>query len=104
MSVLTITFSGLLTLSFSIILFTMRSTSTSRSMRRRLVMIEESIKAPTVGLDGAELEKTDPWGYSARVEALLDRFRFAKKLKVLLMHSNSSMGLGGIVLTCAVSG
>jgi tight adherence protein B len=104
MSILTVTFWGLLTLSFSIILFAMPWRSTSRSTRKRLVMIEESIKGPSVGLDGAELEKADPWGYSARVDAILDRFRFAKKLKVLLTHANSSVGLGGIVLACAASG
>jgi tight adherence protein B len=104
MTALAIMFSGLLTLSLSIILLAMHSGSTSRSMRMRLVMIKESIKLPAVGLDGAELEKRDPSGYSARVEAILNRFRLAKKLKVLLIHSDSGMGLGGIVFACVASG
>jgi tight adherence protein B len=104
MSLPTITFLALLTLSFTILLFAMRPTPASRSTRRRLAKIYQSIKSPSSGLDGRELEKADPWGYSARLEAILERFRFAKKLKALLVHADSGMGLGGVVVVSAGAG
>ena len=104
MSLLTTTFLTLLTLSFTVLLLAMRPTATSRSTRRRLAGIYQSIKAPSLGLNGRELEKADPWGYSARLEAILDGFRFAKRLNTLLIHADSQMGLGGVVIVSVGAG
>jgi len=35
------------------------------------------------------LEKATPWGYSIPFDLFLQRYRFGKKLKVLLLHANS---------------
>jgi tight adherence protein B len=66
--------------------------------------IQDSIRSHAAGVEGVELEKAEPWGYSAYLEVFLERFRFAKMLKLLLMHANANIGLGGAVLTSAGAG
>ena len=62
------------------------------------------MRSHVAGIDGSELEKAAPWGSSIWLDALLERFRFTKKFKTLLLHANSSVGLGGAALATVGAG
>src|ERR1035441_1386189 len=96
MSPLTDTFFAVLALSFTILMISMRPAKPSKVTWQRLVSIHESIPIHP-GAGGAELEKATPWGYSIPFDLFLQRYRFGKKLKVLLLHANSKMSLGAVV-------
>jgi len=48
-----------------------------------------------------ELEKATSEHFAARLGILLEGFQFAKKLKLLLIHADSGVSVGGAVLACA---
>jgi tight adherence protein B len=93
-----------LVLSFSILMLSMRPRSSSKSAQVRLTTIRHSIQSHKAGSNGADLEADEERNYAVRLSAYMERYRFAKKLQVLLIHANSSMSVGGVVLTCAGSG
>ena len=103
MNPLIVTFFAVLALSFTILMISMRPAKPSKITWQRLVSIHESIPAHA-GAGGAELEKATPWGYSIPFDLFLQRYRFGKKLKVLLLHANSKMSLGAVVSTSAGAG
>ena len=103
MSVLAVTFFGVLALSFAIFMAFTRPTA-SRSARRRLVVIQDSVRPHNAGAYGTELEQVEQLDHSARLGILLERYRFAKNLKVLLTHADSGLGVGGTVLASAGTG
>ena len=101
MVLLTLTFMLTLALSFPILMVGMRATASSKSAQVRLTTIRHSIQAKQSGTSGADLETAGEDGFFARLGILLERYPFGKKLKVLLLHADSSMSLGGIVLASA---
>jgi tight adherence protein B len=101
MGSLAITFLFTLALSFSVLLPSMRSTTTSKSARQRLTTIRRSVKQTKADASGAELEKAEPRDHLARFGAFLDRYEFSKGLRVLLVHANSTMSVAGVVLASA---
>jgi tight adherence protein B len=103
MSLPSITFLLALVLSFSILMLATRPRSSSKSAQVRLTTIRHSIQTQKSGTNGAELEAEGERNYAVRLGDMLERYRFAKKLKILLVHANSSMSVGGIVLSCAGS-
>ena len=101
MSLLTITFLLTLSISFTILMRSMRATASSKSAQVRLTTIRHSIQAQKSGTSGAELEAAGEENFFARLDLLLERYPLGKKLKVLLLHADSSMSMGGIVLGSA---
>ena len=97
----TLTFLLALALSFTILMLGTRATASSKSAQVRLTTIRRSIQAKQSGTSGAELETAGEEEFFARLGIVLERYRFGKKLKVLLLHADSSMSLGGIVLASA---
>ncbi|HEY4380856.1 MAG TPA: type II secretion system F family protein [Acidobacteriaceae bacterium] len=100
MNALSITFGAILTLSFVIFLLVMRPPA-NKAARQRLVVIQESVRPHNAGAYGTELERVEQLDHSARLGAFLERYRFAKNLKVLLTHAHSNLGVGSVVL-CSV--
>jgi len=71
----------------------------------RLAGLRKSPRAEVLQLDGAELEKDDPWGYMESLESLLERLRPGKSIKNLLLHADSRLSLSGfffIATGCAL--
>ena len=101
MSPLAITFFVALPLSFAILMFSMRPEVSSKSARKRLVIIQDSVRPHNAGANGAELEQAEQRNYSARLGILVERYNFGKRLKVLLIHADSNMGMGGAVIASA---
>ena len=95
---LAITFLLTSAISFAIAMLYTRPTSSSKSPRRRLGSIQDSAGPHAAGTIGAELERAEDLDFSAQLGALLGRYRFTERLKVLLVHSDSSLGIGGAVL------
>jgi tight adherence protein B len=93
-------FFGVLAVSFAIFLVFTRPVS-STSARRRLVLIQDSVRPHNAGAYGTELERTEQLDHSARLGIFLERYRFAKNLKALLVHADSGLGVGGTVLASA---
>jgi len=81
-------------------LFT-RPASSSKTARQRLVTIQDSVRPQNFGAFGTELKDREQLDYSARFSSFLERYQFAKRLKVLLLHANSSLSVGGTVLASA---
>ena len=92
-----------LTLSFSILMLSMRSTAASKSAQLRLTGIRHSIQSQQNEQDGDGLEMDGEYDYAFRLGVFLERYQFAKKLQALLIHSGSSMSVGGVVLASAGS-
>jgi tight adherence protein B len=103
MGLLTITFLLALTLSTTILMLGTRTAATSKSAQVRLTTIRHSIQSRKTGTSGAELEAEGERNVAARLSEVLERYAFAKKLQVLLLHANSTMSVGGIVLASAGS-
>lgn len=99
-----ITFLIALALSFAIFMRCMRPATPNKATSKRLGSIHDSIGSHAVGIDGTELEKAEPWGYSERFDTFLQRFDLTKKLKLLLIHADSGMGSSGVVLACVGAG
>ena len=103
MGLLTITFLLALALSTTILMLGTRTAATSKSAQVRLTTIRHSIQSRKTGTSGAELEAEAERNVAARLSEVLERYAFAKKLQVLLIHANSTMSVGGVVLACAGS-
>ena len=103
MGLLTITFLLALALSTTILMLGTRTAATSKSAQVRLTTIRHSIQSRKTGTSGAELEAEGERNVAARLSEVLERYPFAKKLQVLLIHANSTMSVGGVVLACAGS-
>ncbi len=101
MSLLTITFLLTLSISFAILMRSMRTATSSKSAQVRLTTIRHSIQAQKTGTSGSELEAAGEENFFARLDILLERYPLGKKLQVLLIHADSSMSVGGVVLACA---
>ena len=101
MSLLTITFLLALVLSYSILMLGTRTTASSKAVLVRLAIIQRSIQSLKTGTNGVYLGADEERNYVIRLGVFLQRYRFAKKLQVLLIHADSSMSVGGIVLACA---
>jgi tight adherence protein B len=78
-----------------------RTTASSKSVQMRLAIIQRSILSQKTGTNGVVIGADEERNYVIRLGVFLQRYQFAKKLHVLLIHANSSMSVGGIVLTCA---
>jgi tight adherence protein B len=98
---LAITFIIVLAISFATLLLCTRSVSSSASARQRLVVIEESIRPQNVGLHGTALKDSAQRSYAAVIGKVLERYHFAARFKVLLVHANSKMEIGDAVLASA---
>jgi len=108
MSAPTITFLVTLLSSFAVFFIFAKPDGSSKSAQQRLVMIQESLRSIKAGPGGAQLEKSEKW---ARLGAFLSRFGFSERIKLLLTHAHSGMGVGGLVvgsagaaLLCGVAG
>ena len=101
MSRLTITFLLALLLSYSILMLGTRTTASSKAVLVRLAIIQRSIQSLKTGANGVYLGADEERNYVIRLGVFLQRYQFAKKLQVLLIHADSSMSVGGIVLACA---
>ena len=103
MSLTTITFLIVLVFSFLILMLATRPTTSSKSAQVRLTTIRHSIQSHRPWTSEAELEAEGNQNFVVRLGDFLQRYSIAKKLQVLLIHADSSMSLGGIVLACAGS-
>ncbi|HUD23646.1 MAG TPA: type II secretion system F family protein [Acidobacteriaceae bacterium] len=103
MSLQIITFLLTLVLSFSILMLMTRATASSKSAQVRLTSIRHSIQPHKSGTNGVDLETDGERNYAVRLGSFLQSYSFAKKLQVLLIHADSSMSVGGIVLACVGS-
>ena len=99
MSLFAIAFFSILTLSFTTAMLCTQPQSSSKSARRRLEVIQKSVRPQSRGAHGTELKDADQRSHSARLGAALERYRFAGKLSQLLIHANSNLGVGGTVLS-----
>lgn len=104
MSPLAITFFVVLALSFSILIFLIRPETASKAVRLRLVTIQNSVRIQDAAAYGDDLDTAEQSSFAYRFGVLLERYRFSKKLKVLLTHAGSSMSVGAAVLACAGTG
>jgi tight adherence protein B len=98
---LTITFLLALVLSYSILMLGTRTTAASKSVQARLETIRHSIQAQKTGTNGVDMGADEERNFVIRLGVFLQRYQFAKKLQVLLIHADSSMSVGGIVLASA---
>jgi tight adherence protein B len=96
-----VTFVVALTFSFAILIVFTRPASSSKTAQQRLVTIQDSVRPQNFAAFGTELKDRERLDHSARLSAFLERYQFAKRLKVLLLHANSGMGVGGVVLVSA---
>jgi tight adherence protein B len=100
MSLLIITFIVALVPSFCILLYCMRPAAVSKSAQQRLKSIRYSIQSPDVGLKEDEFNAEDGRDYTARLAGFLERYKFSKTLETLLLHADSGLNVGGVVLSC----
>jgi tight adherence protein B len=103
MSLLTITFLLALILSVVILMLGTRQRTSSKSAQVRLRTIRHSIHAHKSGTHGAELEEESEGNLVASLGDFLQRYSFAKRLQTLLIHADSGMSVGSMVLACAAS-
>jgi tight adherence protein B len=101
MSLLTITFLLALALSYSILMLGTRTTASSKSVQVRLATIGRSVQAQKTDMNGVVIGTDEERNYVIRLGVFLERYPFGKKLQVLLIHADSSMSVGGIVLGSA---
>jgi tight adherence protein B len=101
---LAVTFFIVLAISFATLILCARRTSSGALVRQRLILIEESIRPQNVGLYGTELKDSSRRNHVARIGRFLERYHFAKRVKVLLVHANSKMEIGDAVLASAGCG
>ena len=101
MSPLAITFFVALSLSFVILMMFLFPPVASSFTRQRLIIIQDSVRPHNAGAYGTDLGDPERQTGSARLSAFLERYRFAKRLRVLLIHANSDLSVGGAVLASA---
>ena len=99
-----ITFCSALALSFSLLLLLMRPQSTSKAARLRLVTIQKSVRIPDAVAFWDDLGAAERSSFAYRLGLLLERYRFSRSLKVLLIHAGSDMSVGDTVLLSAGTG
>jgi tight adherence protein B len=92
-----ITFVLALALSLTILLLATRPAGPSKSARQRLTSIRHSVNAQKAGVRDLELDQSDP-DLTTRLGDLLARYEFAKKLKLLITHANSTATVGSTIL------
>jgi tight adherence protein B len=103
---LAVTFFIVLGISFATLMLCTRQSSSNASARQRLVVIEESIRPQSVGLYSTELKEAEHRSHVVHIGRFLERYHFAKRLKLLLVHANSKMAIGDAVLAsvgCALT-
>lgn len=100
MGPLGITFFVALPLSFAMLMVVLRPVA-STSARQRLMIIQDSVRPQNAGAYGTDLVDPEQQTGYTRISIFLERYRFAKRLKVLLAHANSSLSVAGAVLTSA---
>jgi len=100
-SMLSIVFLIALILSFVILMLGTRETTSSKSAQLRLRTIRHSIHVQKPGNRGAELEAEGDRNLVASIGDFLRRYSFATSLQLLLIHADSSMSLGSVVIACA---
>lgn len=90
-----------LTSSYAVFTLFLRPQPASETARKRLTIIQDSVRPRNFGADAAELKEPGRQGFPASLGAFLERYSFAKRLKILLVHADSRMGVGGAVLVSA---
>lgn len=103
MSLLEITFFCTLALSFTIFMIVTGPAKSSRAARRRLITIEDSVRLPQSSF-GDDLDTVRRRTLSDRLAVLLERYRFSKNLRLLLVHAGSRMTVGSAVLASLGTG
>jgi tight adherence protein B len=98
MVLLAIIFVLALALSLPVLVLATRPAVSSKSARQRLVTIKESVRPQLTSANGPELAKVERSDLVARVGVLLERYPIGKGLKLLLLHANSGMSVGGAFL------
>jgi len=98
MVLLAITFFLALALSLPVLILAIRPPVSSKSARRRLVSIKESVRPQAANANGPELEKVEQGDLVSRVSVLLEQYPLGKGLKLLLLHADSRMSAGGVFL------
>jgi tight adherence protein B len=98
MGLLIFTFGLALGLSFTILMLATRLAAPSKSMRERLITIQQPVRSMKSDAEGAELEKVEQRDYAVRFGKFLQHYEFSNKLQVLLVHADSGMDLGTAVL------
>ena len=103
------TFVLALAISFAILMFASRNPATSKSMQQRLAEIAQPVHTHREADAEAALEQSQTRDYATRLGKYLQNYEFSKNLQTLLIHANSSMNVGtvviastGIALCCAV--
>ena len=91
-------------ISFTIFMLASRPAASSKSMRERLITIQQPVRSEKADVAGAELEKAEQRDYAVRLGKYLQRFRFSKSLQLLLVHADSSMSVADAVLISAATG
>src|SRR5580698_3951788 len=103
MGLLILIFGIALTLSFTILMLATSAAPQSKSMQQRLITIQQPVRSQKSDIAGAELEKIEQREYAVRLGNFLQHYKFSKKLQVLLVHADSGMDVGSVVLSCAGS-
>jgi tight adherence protein B len=99
-NLLAISFCVVLALTFAALILCTRTPSTSTAARQRLDLIQESVRPQNIGLYGTVLKDAER-DFVARAGRLLERYEFAQRVKLLLVHANSTMDIGDTVLASA---
>jgi tight adherence protein B len=86
-----------LVLSFAILMLALRA-PVSNSARHRLDIIQDSVRPQNAGAYASDLVDPERQTTSARFSAFLEHYRFAKRLKVLLVHADSNLSVGAACL------
>jgi tight adherence protein B len=103
MSPLATTFALTLGMSFAVLALSMRSAVANKSAERRLTTIRGSLQKKADS-KGTGLEKAVRRDYLLRFGVFLDRFAFAQRLRLLLVHANSTGSAGGVVAASVGAG
>jgi tight adherence protein B len=103
MVLLAITFFLALALSLPVLMLATQPAASSKSARQRLVTIKDSIRPHAANVHGPELDQAERRDVVSRIGTLLERYPFGQKIKVMLVHANSSMSVGGAFLASVVA-
>lgn len=75
----------------------------SKIASRRLAGIRKPARSAALGVDGADLEREEPWGSMRSLESVLERLRLGRTAKTLLGHANSNLSLTAFLFVSAGS-
>jgi tight adherence protein B len=103
MGLLVITFSLALGLSFVVLMVALRPAKSNRNVRERLITIQQPLRSARADTKTAQLEKAEKRDYAARLGTYLQRYEFSKKLQTLLVHANSTMSVGRLMVASAAT-